>query len=316
MSSHIHIIASCTDRKRRGKAVPLRLGDIPKGSRRLESWWTALSSDPSPKLTATDLYVGDLWSVTCDLPLVAQHAWQVAYLWVASAGYGLVPADAVLVPYSATFRRGVADSVHVGAAAEAAGALQSWWEGLAKHPGPVAGAPRRIMHLAERSPRSTILVVASPMYLTAMANDLVETRAALSSPDRLVIVSSGLTPDAAILEENLVQSVAELQHLVAGGRTSLHARVARKLLEALPPEHLNAPTAQAMCADWVRACPSLKQYDREKQRDVQVLQFIRSRLTQEPSLSHSRLLRELRASGRACEQGRFRELYLSVKPTS
>ncbi len=316
MSPHIHIIASCTDRKRRSEAVPLRLGDIPEGPRRLKSWWTALSAGRGPRLAATDLYVGDLWSVTCELPVVARKAWRAAELWVASAGYGLVPADAALVPYSATFMRGETDSVHVGAAAEAADAIQRWWEGLAEHPGPVAGAPRRVAHLAERARRSTILVVASPTYLTAMVKDLVAARAALASPDRLIIVSSGLTPDAAILEENLVQSVGELQHLVAGGRTSLHARVARKLLEELPPEHMNAPTARTVCADWVRECPSLTQYDREKQRDAQVLQFIRNRLKEEPSLSHSRLLRELRASGRACEQGRFRELFLSVKPTS
>jgi hypothetical protein len=48
--------------------------------------------------------------------------------------------------------------------------------------------------------------------------------------------------------------------------------------------------------------------------DDNVIAFIRQRVAVDAKASHTRLLRELRESGQACEQGRFRRLFKQVKP--
>src|SRR5262245_11141361 len=89
----IHVIASCTDRKRLPVPLELRLREI-SGVRpqiRAERWWRRLSTHESRNIVATDLYGGDHWSVARSLPAVAVANGRSAQLWVASAGYGLVP---------------------------------------------------------------------------------------------------------------------------------------------------------------------------------------------------------------------------------
>ena len=43
--------------------------------------------------------------------------------------------------------------------------------------------------------------------------------------------------------------------------------------------------------------------------DQEVRAFVRDRLADDPQATHTRLLRELRDSGRACEQQRFAGLF-------
>jgi hypothetical protein len=50
-------------------------------------------------------------------------------------------------------------------------------------------------------------------------------------------------------------------------------------------------------------------HQRERADDDQVRAFIRNAIRKQQDLSHTRLLREFRASGRACEQKRFRDLF-------
>jgi hypothetical protein len=49
--------------------------------------------------------------------------------------------------------------------------------------------------------------------------------------------------------------------------------------------------------------------------DDDVRRFIRERLRAEPDLRHTRMLRDLRDGGRACEQKRFRRLFMQVRDT-
>src|SRR5262245_42960354 len=108
---------------------------------RAERWWRRLSTHSTETVPAVDLYGGDHWSVARSLPEVAAASGFDAYLWVASAGYGLVPADARLRPYSATFAAGHSDSVCL---ARTDGTTRSkfardWWAHLGEMPGPRRG---------------------------------------------------------------------------------------------------------------------------------------------------------------------------------
>src|ERR1700741_944870 len=105
MAAILNIIVSCTDRKR--LSVPLRLraraiGDLPL-KQRFERWWDRLSEPREQSVPAQDLYMGDHWQICRSLPAVAKAKGFRPKLWVTSAGYGLVGAEALLHPYSATF---------------------------------------------------------------------------------------------------------------------------------------------------------------------------------------------------------------------
>jgi hypothetical protein len=53
--------------------------------------------------------------------------------------------------------------------------------------------------------------------------------------------------------------------------------------------------------------------ERKRTTDDEVLEFIRRALAENPKSGHTKLLRALRADGRACEQSRFRRLFREVK---
>jgi hypothetical protein len=90
-------------------------GDIPKalrfcryarsnnGTRPIDAWRKALQTYDVATVQAAKLYAGAFWAVVNELPAIAQERGVAANLLVASAGYGLVSADAELKPYSATF---------------------------------------------------------------------------------------------------------------------------------------------------------------------------------------------------------------------
>ena len=54
-------------------------------------------------------------------------------------------------------------------------------------------------------------------------------------------------------------------------------------------------------------------YDRKPLTDEEVKRFIRGKLRANPKARHSPLLRSLRESGQACEQKRFKNLFLEVQ---
>src|SRR4051794_767517 len=113
MAHTLHIIASCTDRKRGLVPAALRLRSVREldVEARARAWWMRLQGAEQATVVAEELYAGDHWQVVRELRVAAGTAGYIPYLWVASAGYGLIPAEAPVCPYSATFTRGHEDSV-------------------------------------------------------------------------------------------------------------------------------------------------------------------------------------------------------------
>lgn len=282
---------------------------------RATAWCRRLMDHAGMRLPAQDLYAGDHWAIARDLPVVAESAGLVGKLWVASAGYGLFPAQAEVHAYSATFSRGAPDSVcrpGVDAGVDGEG-LQTWWSTINRVQGPGGAAARSLRALAEQSPNARILVVASANYVAAMEDDLVAASLRLKSPARLVVVSGRSSIAAGPLGRNWVTAEAVLLDDLGGARGSLHARVARKILEESKRWPVDADVLRDRFARLVRKSRDLVRYDREPQTDENVCRFIARALTRDATITHTRLLRDLRSSGRACEQKRFRQLYFQVK---
>jgi len=262
-------------------------------------------------MPASELYAGDQWLIAKSLPDVARGNGLEANLWVCSAGYGLIPASAMIHPYSATFSASHPDSVRrldPGAGA----VISAWWDRLMEWRGPMPGSCRSLAELARTHPSRPILMVASPVYLGAMRGDLEAAASALESPDLLTIVSAG-SERRGRLAGNILPCDSRLQPALGGALMSLNVRVARKLLAEAGQW---PPRCHELAVELERLLdrqPDRTVYRRSTMTDAQVRAFIRDQLKRDYSARPTPLLRLLRDLGRACEQKRFRSIFESVR---
>lgn len=311
----VRIVASCTQGKTRPVPVDLRLGAISQGSlaQRLAAWRDRLRHQGGVEsVSAVELYRGQHWAVVRELTGVAQVAGYQADLWIASAGYGLIPAEAAIHPYSATFAASGEDSVARPSDGDRCDALRNWWKGLQALPTPAAGAPRSLLALARTLPTAILLVVASPAYIAAMADDLAEARDQLVDARCLIVISSrgGALPKW--LAPHLVPSLAVLTSVLGGSLGSLHARTARRILEEAAAVALRADVLVPRYEQLLKELKRETTPVRQRLSDEKVRNFIRKALTVNSGLTCTAALRKLRMAGQACEQRRFAGIYAEV----
>lgn len=304
----INLIVSCTNRKRYPTPTGLAVRDLDGSdvSGRLRVWKERLRSVPAERHRADRLYVGDHWSVARGIPpLLAAEVGLTVRLWVCSAGYGLIGCDSLLKSYQATFAPGNNDYV-AAAAKDRAAATRAWWQGVCTvRMGGAEARPRTLAQLAAVQPRTPMLVALSVDYLDAIADDL---EVVLQRPffkEHLSIVSCG-TGQRGTWTDNLLPCDGLMSGALGGTLTSINVRIARHLLASLSGAEPTVEKLATLARSVPRATP---QPARQARSDRQVLAFIRSALRRTPRPSHSRLLREYRDAGLACEQGRFANLY-------
>ena len=107
------MIVTCSNRKSRPIPARLQLGQVPgrSAAQRARRWIARLAQTGSaPQVAALDLYAGEHWSVAREFPALHRPGEDIR-LWACSAGYGLIPAEALIMPYHATLTPGQADSV-------------------------------------------------------------------------------------------------------------------------------------------------------------------------------------------------------------
>lgn len=307
MLPSLHIVVSCADRKRHPPAVRLRDIEGDSAALRFAAWRDAVTKSDGPHARAEDLYQGGYWSVVRELPALAAHMGWEPRLWIASAGYGMVGSDKQLVSYSATFSSGHKDSVSSLGENDAA---PKWWNCAIAARG---GLGSSLATLVKKEPRATVLVVASPSYIDAMSDDLVAAVQHARSPGAMFVISSRL-PMKAVGSANWIPSSSALQKSLGGALVSLHARVARYLIANIPPSDFRKENLSHMTKKLNEEVgPIAKRTAGIAMTDEDVIVFIRQRVAVDTKVSHTWLLRELRKSGQACEQGRFRRLFKQVK---
>lgn len=298
----VHMIVTCANRKSRPIPVRLQLGQVPGSSpvQRARRWISRLTRTGStPQVAAVELYAGEHWSVARGFPALHRPGEDVR-LWACSAGYGLIPAEALLMPYHATLTPGQADSVPAAAAA--------WWSLLSEWPGPAPQHPRSIRALVAADPAAVFMFVLSKSYLHACGVDIAAACEYISDLNRLVIVSAGARPQGD-LAAFMVPADARLQACLGGTRRALNARIGANLLSA---GIRGKDEATGHLSRLLAAQPPIPRYNRRKQSDREILDIIAGLLVQVPAPSANRLLREFRDAGLACEQHRFSRLYRSL----
>ncbi len=313
----LHLIVSCTDRKRLPVEDALRLRNFATQqtqAAKARAWKRALAS-ASPLLAqpARTIYAGEHWVTACDVERQFGGPARLT-MWVASAGYGLVRADAPIHAYSATFAPGQADSIDAQSSSPTRQeALESWWEALCSGSAHAdAVAPRSVRELALAHPRSPIVLVAAPDYVRAMAPDMLAAVKEQHAGGSLAIISSSGASAASALAPHLVIIDDRARATVGGTLQALGVRTLRHILSVDEP---NTPEAlRARYRVMVEKNERPERPKRPQVTDEAVLTFIRQRVQDTGSTSHTRLLREFRDSGQACEQARFRRLFNEAVP--
>jgi hypothetical protein len=295
----VHVIVTCANRMSRPISAHMQLGQISghTPAQRARRWITRLvEAGSAPQVAAMELYAGEHWSVVRGFPATRLPGEQIR-LWACSAGYGLIPAEALIMPHHATLTPGQADSVPGDAA--------SWWSLLSEWAGPVPGRPRSIRALVAADPAAVFMFVLSKNYLRACGADLAAACERIADPDLFLIVSAGGRPEGE-LADFAVPADARLQAYFGGTRRALNARIGAHLLER---GIRSKDEASGHLARLLAAQSPIPRYNRRRQSDREILDAIAARLARAPAPSTSRLLRELRDTGLACEQRRFSRLY-------
>jgi hypothetical protein len=152
------------------------------------------------------------------------------------------------------------------------------------------------------------LLVLSAPYLSACSADIAAASRVVANPDRFIVVSAG-TRNGGGLGSLLVPADARLQACFGGTRQTLNVRVAADLLSKGFTSRVKATN---YLADLLKMQPPIRRYERERLTDEQALRMIGEALARIPGASASRLLREFRDAGYACEQARFGALHRSL----
>jgi hypothetical protein len=290
----LHIVVTCANRKRHPVPAGLHLGAITqrRAADRFAAWTRRLDAATADRHPAIDSYAGEHWSVVRDL--TTMPALSNARVWIASAGYGLIPADAAICAYSATFAAGVPDSVGASVAA-----VTEWWQRLGEWARPGPSHPRTFAQLADVDRTATVVAVLSEAYQRACAPDLLAAADRLG-PDGLSVVGPPTGP--AMLGDLLVAVTAVHRHTVGGSMQALNVRVAQRLLAAGRADRAALRQAAAAAAP---VSPPAARAAGLRLSDGEVVAFIRGHA----HTSATQLLRQLRTTGRSCEQHRFADLH-------
>jgi hypothetical protein len=307
MLAVVNIVAGCTARKTMPVSPELALRNIDAAETvsRARRWISRLKTASEPKIPAANLYAGDAWQII-------KPFGETYNLWAASAGYGLVNQRTPLCSYSATFTPNHPDSVlGFPRQIQPHQYASKWWTELGKwrkHNQSVS----TVADLAKDDPCTPIIVILSPDYLRALHDDLCSARASLVDPLRLVIISAGARKNGE-LAENFIPCDARLQTFLRGGRASLNARIARKVLSETAPDKLHATHLKEKFARLLEKSPGVVIHNRTPMSDNAVFNFIAKYLRNRPRTSHSHILSVLRAEGLACERTRFKRLFQTTQ---
>jgi hypothetical protein len=294
-----NVVVACTKSKRGLASEVCRIAEYPKSplDTLLREWKDGVAEERG-RTSAFSLYKGNAWHqvVQClNMPDVQWH--------VASAGFGLISHGTLLPAYEASFSAGPDQiAARIEGPMPASTKHRHWWN-----------AVRRAMsHLntpLEELECGHLIVVCGREYLAAMNDDLLHLSATLG-PGRLLVVSAGAHRLHPQIENCRLPVRGGARQVLRVPQVALNNRILRWLLsEVLEPGSWDFEAARDKARRSFPASESTCQERRGRLEDGEVLSWLTERIRCSDRTSRSTLLKELRATGHACEQSRFSRLY-------
>lgn len=311
----LHVILSCTARKRASEPGYPRLRSVGPSPvpDRVERWAALVSTAPY-RHVAADLYAGEYWQTGMELASRAELVGQIQ-VSVVSAGLGLVGIHDKVPMYSATLAPRHPDSVIAASGSAAHSQVRrQWWDGLTRAAVLGHHRPRRFIDLAEHEPNASVMVCVGRSYLDAVAVDLITLVERLGDPERVMVFASG-TPLAG-LEGCWIAVPGRLRLALGGSLSSTNLRAASAVLTELGTLTPNASRARDIVATLTATAGDLPSFDRRRQGDDAILDWILDHLAEAPNENKTAALRCFRDQGNACEQARFGRLFDDAREMS
>ena len=304
----LDVVLSCTARKRAFEPGYPRLRSIGRAyvAERVEQWADLVSTAPC-RYVAADLYAGEYWQTGMRLATLAESTGQIR-VSVVSAGLGLVGMRDELPMYGATFASRHPDSVLASLdSAMHRQVRRQWWETLTRAEVLGHRSPQHLVDLAEHGSDRSVIVCIGRSYLDAVAVDLTALVKRLDDPERMMIFAAGAPP--AGLEECWITVPGSLRLTLGGSLASTNLRAAVAVLTELGTLPPNAAKARSIVGALATTAGKLPTFDRRRQCDDLVSDWIVNHLADAPNVSKTAALRRFRDEGNACEQARFGRLF-------
>ncbi len=307
LNKKLHILVPCTGSKTKKTSPNLDFSNL-SGTllEKFEKWCNNANKENNKHL-AHDLYCGPAWSQV----KIIKETFPAAKIWIVSAGFGLIPWDARIPSYSITFSPNQPESIqHEGPGASKYKRNLEWWNYLstwASNPGPTESVTTKDL-LDDRHNR--IISALPKTYLKVLEKDFITKHSA----DLLIFSSdSSLNP---ILKDKLIQLDSRLPLAIGGTRQIMILRLIWKINIIINKGSINS--IRDKVSQLMKNHEIIK-YRRKPLSDEEVIQYITLKWNEikssHSSPSRSRILRTLRDEGFACEQKRFKNLYLRLEPT-
>ena len=302
------ILIPCTNRKRYPAEERLEARTLPMGSPEdVAKAWSQRIGVASKKIPAEDLYCGRAFREAADAANLLN-----ADFYLLSAGLGLVSTKELVPSYSLTVAPANEDSI--------AGHFNDidtwhpahWWRALQTH----TTMNTNLAQLLRNRGDALVLIALSKHYAKMIGADL----AALDDDlvQRLRIFGLGTKPHLAKrLHANIMPYDLRFDgpnNPSQGTRTDFASRALHHFSRALKEGTVEGrdrvqdrETVETLLVGWQAPIIPI----RERQTDEEIVSFIILNWQVVDGRS-SRMLRFLRDSGLACEQGRFRDLFRQV----
>lgn len=298
--SRIVLVAACSQRKRAMTAEELRLSSIEApADERAQEWRHRLAHVPAPRVAANEIYAGDHWRAVLEAYQLAGKYSTRAELWVISAGYGLIASTTRIKSYSATFAASAPDSVWRGPEdGDRRTRLQYWWRNL--------GHEASLEELLP-SGGGALLIAAGAGYLAAIDGDIERLSTVAPSNGIVSVISAGTRGEGSLLPLS-----GALRSVVGGTDSALNARTLRLLAATAEEHHFRHSNMRAMLDRIARSATPTIRRSGSAATDGTIAKAIQSLRRQQPGISRTQALREVRSSGTACEQSRFAAIWASL----
>jgi len=212
----VHLITSCTKGKNHQGHVWPTLDIDPNQTPDDAAYaWSNIVDDArsNQAVPALSLYSGNHWSTAKEI----LNSTRNLELWIISAGMGFLNSRDRVPSYEATFHQ--VPFRH-----------DLWWKALTKSLGK-HNRCATISQLMQSSPNDEYLIAASPVYISAVQNDILKGIESLTHPlTQLTIVTSGAY--AGPLEEYLIKSSSRMMKDLECNMVCLNIKLAQYILKS------------------------------------------------------------------------------------
>ena len=293
-----NLIVSCSNRKSVTPHPTLQIRNLNKNDLKKSSdlWHKSLNSSTN-RIPAGELYVGEYWSVVRDIAKLG-----LVRIWIFSAGLGVIPYSEKIPSYGATFSKYSPDSIR-NLESNNENTNENWFKlNLEKKQFGIG-----FDDLTKMLRNNPVLFAVSRSYIETIQHILVN-----GNNPQMFILGSNLGD---LRMKNIIETPGKLRMTLGGSLQTVNIRLVEYLLtqtELLEKSTTSVAEVSSAVERLAKNSTQLPKYERSKSTDLEIEKFIRSRFNKLKKDSHSRALRDFRNTGNACEQSRFKKIFISV----